>query len=263
MNKQTQVTQNPADSSSTLRLWLLSLLALLIIWSIVAGISNSRALPSPGQVFSALITEATSGALFYHLSMTLLRVILAFIVAMAIGSAIGIALGMNKRLDHFFDPWVILLLNVPALVIIVLAYIWFGLNEAAAVGAVALNKIPNVVVTLREGARTLDSELMEMARVYRFSAMKRLRHIILPQLQPFFAAAMRSGISLIWKIVLVVELLGRSNGVGFQIHLHFQLFDVATILAYTLAFVFIMLVVEFTLLRKFETSITRWRKRAA
>ena len=69
--------------------------------------------------------------------------------------------------------------------------------------------------------------------------------------------------SLIWKIVLVVELLGRSNGVGFQIHLYFQLFDVATILAYTLAFVAVMLAVEFLLLQPMERYATRWRRRRA
>jgi NitT/TauT family transport system permease protein len=79
------------------------------------------------------------------------------------------------------------------------------------------------------------------------------------KLQPFFAAATRSGISLIWKIVLIVELLGRSNGVGFQIHLYFQLFDVATILAYTLAFVAVMLVVEYGVLQPLDKHATRWR----
>ena len=230
---------------------------------IAAAFGDGRTLPSPTAVFSSLINEATSGELFYHLFMTLMRVLAAFFVAMVIGSAVGIALGIKQRVDQFFDPWVILLLNIPALVIIVLAYIWFGLNEAAAIGAVAVNKIPNVIVTMREGARALGKDLSEMASVYRFPKLKTLRHVILPQLQPFFAAATRSGIALIWKIVLVVELLGRSNGVGFQIHLYFQLFDVATILAYTLSFVFIMLLVEFLVLQKFETAATRWRPQRA
>ena len=166
---------------------------------------------------------------------------------------------MQPLADRLIDPWLILLLNIPALVIIVLSYIWFGLNEAAAIGAVALNKIPNVVVTLREGARSLAPEYAEMAKVYRFSFTKRLRHVVIPQLQPFFAAATRSGIALIWKIVLIVELLGRSNGVGFQIHLYFQLFDVATILAYTLAFVVVMLAVEYLLLQPLDRYANRWR----
>ena len=144
-----------------------------------------------------------------------------------------------------------------------LAYIWFGLNEAAAIGAVAVNKIPNVVVTMREGARALDPRYAEMAAVYRFGPLDRIRHVLLPQLQPYLAAASRSGIALIWKIVLVVELLGRSNGVGFQIYLYFQLFDVAAILAYTLAFVAVMLLIELLLVQPFERHATRWRRRPA
>lgn len=230
-----------------------------IVWQLAAQAVDDRTLPTPMVVWQSMVVEWRAGDLVFHLGATLLRVLAAFLVAMTIGSAIGIWLGMQPLADRLVDPWLILLLNIPALVIIVLSYIWFGLNEAAAIGAVALNKIPNVVVTLREGARSLNPEYAELAQVYRFGFWKRLRHIVLPQLQPFFAAATRSGIALIWKIVLIVELLGRSNGVGFQIHLYFQLFDVATILAYTLAFVAVMLMVEYLVLRPLDKRANRWR----
>ncbi|NDW05850.1 ABC transporter permease [Jiella pacifica] len=240
-----------------------SLAGLLAIWWVAAIVADSRVLPAPPAVVEAFWRDARTGELFFHLAMTLMRVAGAFVIAMVVGSAIGILLGMNREANRFFDPWLILFLNIPALVVIVLAYIWFGLNEAAAIGAIAVNKIPNVVVTLREGARALDRDLEEMAKVYRFGWTKTLRHVVLPQLQPYFAAASRSGISLIWKIALVVELLGRSNGVGFQINLYFQLFDVAAILAYTLAFVAVMLIIEFLLVQPFEAHSTRWRPKRA
>ncbi|MDH8538516.1 ABC transporter permease subunit, partial [Klebsiella pneumoniae] len=69
-------------------------------------------------------------------------------------------------------------------------------------------------------------------------------HIVLPQLAPYLAAALRSGISIIWKIVLVVELIGRPNGVGFVIGSAFSLFDIVTILTYSIAFILIMLLIE-------------------
>jgi NitT/TauT family transport system permease protein len=187
-------------------------------------------------------------------------VLAAFILAMAIGAAIGIALGLSGRANRAFDPWLTVALNVPALVTIVLCYLWFGLTEAAAVAAVAVNKIPNVAVTLREGARALDRDLAEMARLYRFGPVATLRHVILPQLAPFTAAAARSGIALIWKIVLVVELLGRSNGVGFQIHLYFQLFDIGRIFVYAIAFILVMQVVELGILQPWERHASRWRR---
>jgi NitT/TauT family transport system permease protein len=94
-------------------------------------------------------------------------------------------------------------------------------------------------------------------------AWTRIRHIMLPQLAPYLAAAARSGLSLVWKIVLIVELLGRSNGVGFEIGVAFQLFDVTRILAYALSFVAVMLAVETLLVQPLERHIARWRQRPA
>ena len=176
------------------------------------------------------------------------------------GIGIGIALGISKSLDRFFDSWLTLLLNVPALVTIILCYVWLGLVEAAAILAVAINKIPNVIVTIREGARALERDYLEMAQTFKLNRTVVLRHIILPQLAPYLVATTRSGLSLIWKIVLVVELLGRSNGVGFQLHLFFQLFDIASIFAYTLAFVLVIQVLEYGLLQPLERRISRWRR---
>ena len=203
--------------------------------------------------------ETVYGDLLAELGITLWRVVASFFVAMVIGSAIGLIMGEMPAVNRVLDPWLIVLLNLPALVIIILAYVWFGLNEAAAIGAVALNKIPNVIVILREGARSLDPGLDEMAQAYRLTPWSRFRNVTLPQLQPYFATASRTGISLIWKIVLVVELLGRPNGVGFELHLNFQLFNVTAILGYTVAFVAVMLAIEYLLVQPLERYSTRWR----
>jgi len=141
-----------------------------------------------------------------------------------------------------------------------LCYIWLGLNEAAAVTAVAVNKVPNVAVTLREGARALDRDLLEMASVYRLGRGRTLRHVILPQLAPYFMGALRSGLALVWKIVLVVELLGRSSGVGFVIGSAFQVFDVSSILAYALAFAAVVQAIELLILQPWERRLNRWRR---
>ena len=201
------------------------------------------------------------GALALNLGVTLARVAAAFIIAMALGCALGLIMGRSRVSDRLGDPWLIVLLNLPALVIIVLAYIWAGLTEIAAVSAVALNKLPIATVTVREGARSLDTALDEMAQVFRMRAWTRRSHIMLPQLAPYLAAAARSGLSLVWKIVLIVELLGRPNGVGFEIGVAFQLFDVTRILAYALAFVAVMLAVETLLVQPLERHIARWRLR--
>jgi NitT/TauT family transport system permease protein len=237
----------------------LSLAALLALWQAAALFADPRRLPGPGPVFETMVAEAQSGALFSNLAITLARVLAAFALAMSFGAAIGYAMGRHRTLNRLLDPWLVVLLNLPALVVIVLAYIWAGLTEVAAIGAVALNKLPNAVVTLREGARALDPQLDDVAQAFRLSPMARFRHIIAPQLAPYVAAATRAGLSLVWKIVLIVELLGRPNGVGFEINMAFQLFDIRLLLAYALPFVALMLIVETLLVQPLERSVSRWR----
>jgi len=238
----------------------LSLFLFIAIWYGIALFVNTNLLPTPLEVAQVFWQEVKSGELLHHLSVTLLRLITSFIIAMFLGCAIGIILGRNKKLDAFFDNWLVIFLNIPALVTIILCYVWFGLIESAAILAVVINKIPNVIVTIREGTKALDKDLLDMAQSFNFSRKKTFFHVIWPQLHPFVMAATRSGLALIWKIILVVELLGRSDGMGYQLHLFFQLFDVASILAYTLAFITVIQSIEFFILKPLDNKALRWRR---
>jgi ABC-type nitrate/sulfonate/bicarbonate transport system, permease component len=237
-----------------------SVFILLALWQALALLIGNRLLPSPLVVFSTLAQEVSNGELPFHLSFSLARVCIAFTVAMLIGTAIGLTLGLSERVDQWFYPWLVVFLNIPALIVIILTYIWLGLTEAALLIAVAANKIPSVAITLREGTRALDRDYAEMAQVYEFGALKTLRAVILPQLSPYLFAAARNGLSLVWKIVLVAELLGRSNGVGFQLQTYFQLFDVPRVIAYATAFVGCVLVMEVGLFMPLEQLMGRWRR---
>ena len=247
----------PPSANGWTRLWPLLLLALL--WQLLAMQLHSRALPTPLAVLAVLGDAVTAGDLPYHLGKTLLRVGISFVLAMLLGVALGILMGHSRRWDRLLDSLLILGLNIPALVTTILCYIWFGLSESAAIAAVVLNKIPLVAINLREGARAVDASLLEVAQVYRLGQSERFFKVYLPQLYPYLFGAARNGLALIWKIVLVVELLGRSDGVGFQIGSFFHFFDISSILAYTLAFAAVIFLLEALLLRPLENRLNRWR----
>ena len=239
---------------------IVSLAMIVGLWVVAAALTaDPSILPAPWTLLGPLGRELASGELLFHLSQTLVRVAWAFVLAMSVGIALGYVMGTNREVDRWLDPWLVVFLNLPALVLIVLCYLWIGLNEMAAIIAVTLNKIPNVVTIVREGARSLDPELSAMARVYRMTRMAQLRHVVLPQLAPYIAAAARGGVAVIWKIVLVVEFLGRSNGIGFKIHMYFQLFNVGMVLIYALSFVVVMLLIEAAVLQPWEARVRRWR----
>ncbi|MDX8348921.1 ABC transporter permease [Cognatiyoonia sp. IB215446] len=238
----------------------ISLIGLIVFWTVLAWLkADPTVLPTPLEVWHIARAEAASGELARHMIATIWRVAAAFGLAMTLGLIIGFAMGRNKTLDRWFGAWLVVFLNIPALVVIVLCYLWIGLNETAAIVAVALNKTAMVAVTIREGTRALDPQLEDMAHSFGMKRGTHFRHVVLPQLWPFIASSTRNGLAIIWKIVLVVEFLGRSDGIGFQIHLYFQLFEIGYVMAYAFSFVLFILALEWTVINLFEKRATKWR----
>jgi NitT/TauT family transport system permease protein len=118
-----------------------SIITFFLIWQLSSLALNVDLLPSPLNVFLKIIEEFKSNELIFHTLITLKRVVISFFIAMLVGTFFGIYMGRNEKINVFLDDWLVLGLNVPALVIIILSYVWFGLNEIAAILAVSLNKI--------------------------------------------------------------------------------------------------------------------------
>lgn len=236
-----------------------SLVVVLLLWQGIAVALHDPLLPTPLAVLQSLVHELSSGELLHHLYKTLLRVIGAFSIAMMVGVAIGLWMGRSVLANLVLDSLLVVMLNLPALVTAILCFIWIGLNETAAIVAVALNKIPTTITNIREGARALDLQLLQVGEVYGLSRTRQLRYVVLPQLYPYIMASARSGLALIWKIVLVIELLGRSDGIGFKLGTFFQFFDLTSVLAYTAAFAAVVLLIEALVLRPLDRRLNGWR----
>jgi NitT/TauT family transport system permease protein len=231
----------------------LGVLLLLLVWQSAADLGGWPWFPGPRAVLEAALSEARSGQLLQHLGVTLLRVAAVFLLAISAGSVIGLALVRRS-------PVVTTLLASPAAVIVIALYAWFGLTEAAIVAAVASCTIPNLALAMRDGVRAIDRDYAEVAAVYGFGWRRTLRHVVLPQLAPHLLGAVRNTLALTWMIVVVIELLGWANGVGFQLQSSFQLFDVAGAIASGLAFFACALAIERRLLVPLERRVMVWRR---
>lgn len=238
----------------------LSLPLLILMWQAAAMVLAHRLFPGPIDVAAEAWKLTSAGPLLADMGKTLARVAVAFAIAMVLGVALGLALGRRPWLDRLFSAWLVVGLNLPAIVVAILLYIWLGLTETALVAAVVINKLPLVTVTVREGVRSLSPQFEELAAALRMGRWRRFRLVFWPQLVPFVLAAARTGLSLIWKIVLVFEVLGSDGGVGYRISVLFQFFEVAGILAYTVSFILVVLVLEYGALRPLEERAGRWRR---
>ena len=236
-----------------------SFMLFLILWQALSLLINSDLFPSIIDIVKSLEEHIENKDLFWNLFITLCRVFVAFFITMSIGIIFGLLMGFYKKVDDFFDFLLILGLNIPALVTIIICYIWFGLTDFSAILAVVINKVPIVIVNIREGTKAFDKKYMDFAKIYKLSRKEIFLNIYLPQLYPYLLATTRLSLSLIWKIVLVVELLGRSDGIGFQISMFYQYFDISSILAYSFAFISVILLIEHKILKPIDIKLKAWK----
>lgn len=252
-------TQVRSDFSRTLGLRVISLASIFVVWIALSWIMGAKVVPGPVETIQFLLKEHQSGQLWFHIWMTLWRVLVAFVITMVLGTLIGVLSGASKTLDKLLEAWVITGLAMPRILPVVVAYLLIGLNDTAAVVALVIILVPQVIVQMREGIRAIDTKLVEMARALRRPRSQIWRQVILPQLAPYLLGTARGALSLTWKMVVFAELLGRTSGVGYQINFYFQMFEMRGILAYGFAMTLVLAVVDMAMLYLSERSF-RWRR---
>lgn len=151
------------------------MLVLVLLWQVAALTAESRFFPTPVSVAGHVVDLTLHGHLVQDFAKTVVRALAGFVVAMVFGGALGFLLGRVRMADQLFGPWVVVGLNMPAVVIAVICYIWLGLSEFALVLAVVINKTPLVVTTIREGVRSFLPDYDELATVFRMPPLRRLR----------------------------------------------------------------------------------------
>jgi len=150
-------------------------------------------------------------------------------------------------------------LTVPAIVYSIVCLLWFGLNEAAAIIAIGTAAFPAVSISIWQGIKAMDMQLVSMGQAFHLSKTAIIRKIIFPQLLPHILASMRYALGICWKICTTVELIGMSSGVGFQLNYWFGLFSMAQVFAWTLLFLLVMFAIEYLIFKPVEQRLTRWR----
>ena len=238
---------------------ILSIVSLVLAWLILSFVFSPTIVPGPFAVLQAMWENVRSGQAFYHLYKTLFRVGFGLVLTMALGIAFGTAMGLSRRAEVFLESWVMVGLTLPAIVYSIICLLWFGLNDFAAIVAIGASAFPAVGISIWQGIKGMDTQLVSMGNAFKLSKGAIIRKIIFPQLLPHILAAMRYALGICWKICTTVELIGMSSGVGFMLNYWFGLFSMAQVFAWTLLFLLVMFAIEYLLFKPVEKRLTKWR----
>jgi len=241
----------------------LFVLLLVAAWAGMAATLRNPLIPTVGQVWAALSDIVADGQFLRQIGITVQRVAFGFALAFVAALAIGIAMGRSRAFDRFMEPAMLIGLTVPGLVWALLCVIWFGISLTSSTAAVALSIAPALILNVAQGIKSVSADLAEMAAVCQLSAWARLRLLWLPTLAPFLLSSLRLGLSLAWKVIVLVEVFGLSSGVGYQLNAEFSSQNVAGVLAWTLGFAAVMAFIEYGIIGALERRVTRWRRVAS
>jgi NitT/TauT family transport system permease protein len=231
----------------------------LLLWWALAQAFSPQFLPGPLRVARSIAGLLGQAATYGHLAATGRRILAGFALSMGVGIAAGILMGARRRAEAFLDIWVVVGLTIPAPAWAMVCVMVFGLSEAGAVVAIVLLAAPFVAVNAWQGVKAMEPALVEMARVFRFSRRALLWEVVFPQLAPFLLAAARYGFGLVWKVVVIVEMIAMGDGVGWALTSAFRSFEMYAVLAWTAIFSGVMLAVELGILRRLEARVSAWR----
>ncbi|MFZ6872083.1 aliphatic sulfonate ABC transporter permease SsuC [Undibacterium sp. Di27W] len=197
--------------------WLVPV-TLILIWQVAAqsGWLSSRILPEPLAVLKAFWTLTVSGEIWVHAKTSLWRAISGFAVGGGLGLLLGLLTGSFRFAETLLDTTLQMIRNIPALALIPLVILWFGIDEAAKLFLVSVGVFFPVYLNTFHGIRTVDKGLIEMAQSYGLSGWALYRDVILPGALPSILVGVRFSLGLVWVLLIVAETISAQAGIGYM-----------------------------------------------
>jgi len=229
------------------------------IWAFVSAvILDEFTLPGPLKVWNEILEIVRGGSWADDFLISISKTFMGFMIALIVGVPVGYMMGRAGYWKAFFHDGVVGAGSIPGIVYAIIALVIFGIGFQGPILAVGLISMPFIALNVAEGLEGVDRDLLSMSTAFGRSDRQALRHILIPSIMPFAFAGVRLSFAIAWKVEALTEVFGSSNGVGFQIRFAFQGFSIAGVLAWTLMFIALLLLIERGL-AIVERWLFRWR----
>ena len=195
------------------------ILILLLGWELISrsGWVNAALFPPPSKVILALVEMIRTGELFTDLRASYFRLLLGLSSGALAGVGLGLLTGRFKPVADALTPLIQLFRPLPPVAIIPLVIVWFGIGEIAKVFSIGFAVFFPVWLNTHLGAGQVPQRLLWSASTLTTSRAKIFWRVVYPASLPFIVAGLRTGIAVAFVMVFVAELMGASEGIGYEI----------------------------------------------
>lgn len=216
--------------------------ALAALWQIASLYFPKYLFPPLLDVFWRTLDIFVDWPQFAQVLATVGRILGGLAGAFVIGAALAILMVRSRAVDRFFAPILSFFQGVPALSWVVFAIIWFHGIEFRIFFIMVVTSLPAFTFQVLDALRGMSKDLFEMVLSFRPTRRKMFRAMILPAILPDVMTAWKVNLGNASRVVVVAELVGATGGVGYELLMQQQQFDMAGALAWTLQLVLFVLV---------------------
>ncbi len=190
---------------------------LIAVWQIASsqGWLSSRVLPAPVDVVRAAWTLGESCELWTHVKISAWRALTGLAIGGGLGLLLGLLTGSLRIFETLLDSTIQMVRNIPALALIPLVILWFGIDESAKLFLISVSVFFPIYLNTFHGIRNVDPGLIEMARTYGLSRWQLYREVILPGALSSILVGLRFSLGLMWVILIVAETISAQSGIGY------------------------------------------------
>ena len=193
----------------------LPVLILLVLEGVVRiGWLPSYQMPAPSEI-AVTLTDLAEGALWKHISASLLRVLAGFAIGASLALVFAAWVGLSREAEAYLEPTFAGLRSIPSLAWVPLLLLWLGIDETSKVVLIAIGAFFPVYLNGVAAIRDIDRKLVEVGQMYGFSRARLVRRILLPAALPGLFTGLRSGLSLAWMFLVAAELIAATKGLGY------------------------------------------------
>ncbi|WP_233505975.1 aliphatic sulfonate ABC transporter permease SsuC [Rhodoferax lacus] len=196
--------------------WIVPVL-LIAVWQVSASLGwlSSRVLPAPLDVAAAAWKLSESGELWVHVKVSTARALTGLAIGGGLGLLLGLLTGSVRVAETLLDSTIQMVRNIPALAMIPLVILWFGIDESAKLFLIAVSVFFPIYLNTFHGIRNVDPGLIEMARTYGLNRWQLYTQVILPGALSSILVGLRFSLGLMWVILIVAETISAQAGIGY------------------------------------------------
>ena len=190
---------------------------LLLGWQIASsqGWLSTRVLPAPLDVLRSAWALTVSGELWTHVQVSAGRALSGLLIGGGLGLLLGLLTGSLRVAETLLDSTIQMVRNIPALALIPLVILWFGIDETAKLFLISVSVFFPIYLNTFHGIRNVDQGLIEMGRTYGLNRWQLYRQIILPGALSSILVGLRFSLGLMWVILIVAETISAQAGIGY------------------------------------------------